>query len=812
MKILYISGRAFGIAGTQGTYLAVEQYAKNHAVVVVSKKIDMVKKELLAYPAKDRYHVIEVKEDESWENVCVNVLNDFSPDLICIGSWPRWPRIAKALRNENGSIPIVLEIKSPPLLEGDKLLNLQKSSEGAQDYIDGVIGLNRDILASWIPNMRCRFITHPLLVDVLNISQRVNVDFDERRKIVFVGSITKKRKLDQLLNLISKLPSELRNKLKFDFYGDGDALNELKNLSNDLGIDRLVQFKGFLAQDELMRQYKNYHIGLAWVPRDLYDIAPSLKLAEYLSAGIIPIATDTIGHREAKLQGFELFYFNENSLDSFSQALDKVCQLNVERTSKNSYQNRSTALKVHEYKAVVDCTILPFYKNLVKNAIFKIGFKRFVRNSFSEMVFISPRPLGLLATPGTYLSVEAYSKYFDLTLICERRRPSDIIVHSKRGNFRVIELQLNSYERRKELLAEIRRMSPEFIVVASCPYWWALVDDISEVCPTALISLEVKSPLLAEGQKARHIRSRCSSAGNKLSCVVAPSVKMAETWFDNSDISVNFHNSIIDYYAIKKNLGKESKIFKFVFAGTIAKKRKIDKLINYISQLPKQTLDVCRFDFFGDGPDLEGVKSLIKELNLQGRIILRGAVSQQQVYESYQYYDFGLAWVPSESYDTAPSLKLIEYCAAGLIPLATSNFGHQILSERGFNIRYFDEQSVTSFCKAINDAIRTPFDDGARATNIELAKEFDFQNVAFTQIIPLYAGLLNQNILRARLSCKWINDISKVYVEKQNGLSKELAGDFHKTEVLSHALRMISLIWEPDAKSGGSGDRGGVYF
>lgn len=81
--------------------------------------------------------------------------------------------------------------------------------------------------------------------------------FDKiRAKIVYIGVISKNRKIQELINVIIKYNS----KLEFHIYGDGEYLNELKRIKESTKQDN-IYFYGKYFQKDIKNILKNYDIG-----------------------------------------------------------------------------------------------------------------------------------------------------------------------------------------------------------------------------------------------------------------------------------------------------------------------------------------------------------------------------------------------------------------------------------------------------------------------------------------------------------------------------------------------------------------------
>jgi glycosyltransferase involved in cell wall biosynthesis len=366
-----------------------------------------------------------------------------------------------------------------------------------------------------------------------------------------------------------------------------------------------------------------------------------------------------------------------------------------------------------------------------------------------KLLFISPRPIGLIATPGTYLSIEAYTRLYECAIIAKpKTRDNEIIVHSPRVDYELIEFDPADKEYINLIKVFAHSYSPDILCIGSSPKWDHIATMMRESFPGLVIVLEVKSPSLIDNPLKMHERQLAwQHASNSLSGVIAPSVDMIKSYISNITCPFFIHRSIIDYKGIEKKTytSNLSHFRKFIFTGSLGPTRKIDKLLHCIAAIPISHLKNISIDIYGDGPVLEDLILLSKELNLVGVVNFKGAIRQKDLFKLYKNYDAGIAWVPSELFDGAPSLKLIEYCAAGLVPVATSTAGHKLLADYGFKVWYFNPSDINSFAELLVEMINVGAASEPLINNIERASEFDYIEVISNQIFNFYSALLKMN-------------------------------------------------------------------
>jgi len=282
------------------------------------------------------------------------------------------------------------------------------------------------------------------------------------------------------------------------------------------------------------------------------------------------------------------------------------------------------------------------------------------------------------------------------------------------------------------------------VCLASWPGLHRLIKELRDDFPAVKLCLEVKSPvIMRNAEKRAQNTAQWRRVQQCIDAIIAPSRGMAETYLAAFDRPFMQHRSIIDYSKIEKRSLELDRVAcrRFVFSGSIARLRQIDKLLVLISQLPPAVLRTIQIDFFGDGDVRGELESLAAQLGLRETVRFMGAIPQAELFRIYKNYDAGIAWVPKELYDSAPSLKLIEYCASGIVPLATSSKGHQLLNTYGFHVEYFDEDDGQSFVELMTRVCADGADAHALRENVRQARSFDFRSVIGNEILPFYRSL-----------------------------------------------------------------------
>ncbi|MFX0208310.1 MAG: glycosyltransferase family 4 protein [Candidatus Hodarchaeota archaeon] len=106
-------------------------------------------------------------------------------------------------------------------------------------------------------------------------------DGTKRKRLLYIGYITKRKRLDQLFHVVKSLSSR-RQDFVLQLVGSGPEVKNLKNLADDLNVTNLVSFEGFKQKKEILSYLAAADCFL--FPSE-YDIW-GLVLVEAMSAGL----------------------------------------------------------------------------------------------------------------------------------------------------------------------------------------------------------------------------------------------------------------------------------------------------------------------------------------------------------------------------------------------------------------------------------------------------------------------------------------------------------------------------------------------
>jgi glycosyltransferase involved in cell wall biosynthesis len=113
-------------------------------------------------------------------------------------------------------------------------------------------------------------------------------------RMIYVGLVTRTRGLDTVLEGLSYFLKDYGIPVSLTIIGTGEAEDEYKGLAKSLGINKWVQFKGWLDNTSVPPYILSSHIGL--VPHHIcghWDHTIPNKLFDYMASGLPVLSSNT---------------------------------------------------------------------------------------------------------------------------------------------------------------------------------------------------------------------------------------------------------------------------------------------------------------------------------------------------------------------------------------------------------------------------------------------------------------------------------------------------------------------------------------
>ncbi len=359
MRILFVSPRPFGLMGTPGTYHLVEAYARQAQVRVIANSADDGNLAIVHTPAATLdLHKVHFDTDGYLEEIA-KISTDFRPDIVCVTNYARWYQVVEHLKQIWPRAKYVLDIKSPSILNRD---SVKKAGAQKAKLLDLIVTRCSEDIETWIPGCSRPYEIYPLGLRLSQFTPRKpDADTIRCKRFVFIGSYSKHRELDKLLRFIAELPVSVQAEITFDMVGSGPVKEELQSLVKQLDLDDIVKINDALSQEDLFARLPTYDAGVAWVPRNVFDTAPSLKMLEYFASGLVTVASATTAHKRNIEEGYEAVLFDETP-QAFAQAMEMLVSKGV---PSGTVEKNLSLVRSRDWDSVVSQHLLPAFDALL---------------------------------------------------------------------------------------------------------------------------------------------------------------------------------------------------------------------------------------------------------------------------------------------------------------------------------------------------------------------------------------------------------------------------------------------------------------
>ena len=171
-----------------------------------------------------------------------------------------------------------------------------------------------------------------------------NNKIDRNRMVcVFIGTFGSTYDLPTVIGAIKKLPDTKLEKLEFIFCGDGENMDNWKNLAANMPQ---IKFTGWVNSVTIQIILNIADIGIAAYREGAPQGIPN-KIIEYLSAGL-PLLSSLTGETSELIAKYQLGYtYNAKEPDDFNRGLDYL----LDENRRKVYSDNCITLFNREYKA-----------------------------------------------------------------------------------------------------------------------------------------------------------------------------------------------------------------------------------------------------------------------------------------------------------------------------------------------------------------------------------------------------------------------------------------------------------------------------
>ena len=183
------------------------------------------------------------------------------------------------------------------------------------------------------------------------------------KMILYIGSLTKVRKLDFLIRVLAKVIPEF-SCVKLCFAGRGEDPSDEQMLKNEalrIDMDRHVVFTGFLSGMEVRRHILNADICVSpFYPTFVLNSTSPTKIIEYMAMGKAVVANDHPEQRRilSESGGGICVPYDE---ETFALAILDLLN-NPEKAERMGANGRDYVLKNRNYKIIADLVEKEYYR------------------------------------------------------------------------------------------------------------------------------------------------------------------------------------------------------------------------------------------------------------------------------------------------------------------------------------------------------------------------------------------------------------------------------------------------------------------
>ena len=176
--------------------------------------------------------------------------------------------------------------------------------------------------------------------------------------LVYHGSLDKKRNIEKLLRSVENVINDEKD-IKFVIIGKGDQseyIEEFKERNSN------IIYLGYLDYTKIAKILNMCDIGLSYIPNIVYyNYQLPLKTLEYLSSGLICVATDTFANIEV-MQNVKDCFISTDNITEYSLAIKNAIEYYKENNIERKF---NSILLKYNWRCIVEDILLEEYNNII---------------------------------------------------------------------------------------------------------------------------------------------------------------------------------------------------------------------------------------------------------------------------------------------------------------------------------------------------------------------------------------------------------------------------------------------------------------
>jgi len=151
-------------------------------------------------------------------------------------------------------------------------------------------------------------------------------DREEKKKkfvLFYHGTISRNRGIDRVMEGISLMNGEYKERMHFIIVGAGPALANLQNLALKIGLGKLTTFRGLVPYERIPEEIAKADCCICPLPeRKEWDISSPLKVFEYMASGKPMILTPINAHKDVANGKDYVVWTKGDSSEDFKNAIE----------------------------------------------------------------------------------------------------------------------------------------------------------------------------------------------------------------------------------------------------------------------------------------------------------------------------------------------------------------------------------------------------------------------------------------------------------------------------------------------------------
>jgi len=176
----------------------------------------------------------------------------------------------------------------------EKLLNYKLFDRAEKIVVSSLDYIEHSQIKDYYQKHQSKFVAIPFAVDTQKFSPADNLDRGNTKNILFVGGLDKAHYFKGVDNLLRALGA-IKDDWQLSIAGSGELENQYRQLAQELGIEKKINFLGKLKNEELVDVFRR-HDALVLPSINRHE-AFGIVLIEAMACGLAVIASELYGVR-----------------------------------------------------------------------------------------------------------------------------------------------------------------------------------------------------------------------------------------------------------------------------------------------------------------------------------------------------------------------------------------------------------------------------------------------------------------------------------------------------------------------------------